>query len=114
MLFSLLGTCLGRKNPPLSRCRTLLPCANAFAISREGARRLLWTLFALIIALNDSNPSVANKMAGPKRRICLEMWRMMWNLGLLNQRLVQRAVQSRKFKISSSSCFYRAINANHH
>lgn len=59
-----------RKKPPLNKCRIRLPCAKAKAMSREGANRLLWMLFVRITALKDSKPSVANRMAGPNRRMC--------------------------------------------
>lgn len=57
------------KKPPLRRWRIRFPCANASAISCEGACQLLCTLLARITALKDSNASVAKRTAGPKRRI---------------------------------------------
>jgi hypothetical protein len=53
-------------------CRIRLPWANEYAISRDGARWFECILFARMTALKDSNASVANKAAGPNRR----MWSM--------------------------------------
>ena len=92
----------GTKNPPLRRWRIRLPCAKALPISLEGAWRLLWILFARMTALKDSKASVAKRMAGPKRRIWEGRWMKIWNFGLLNHWLVQRAVLSRKASISLS------------
>jgi hypothetical protein len=56
--------------PPLRMWRMRLLCAKASAISRDGACRFECTLLARMMALNDSKASVANKIAGPNRRIC--------------------------------------------
>ena len=72
------------KKPPLSRWRIRLPWANAWAMSREGAWQLEWTLFAWIMALKDSKASVANRMAGPNHRIWSVRCKKIWNFGLLN------------------------------
>ena len=90
-------------NPWESKCRIRLPCANARAISQDGAWRLEWTLFSRIIALKDSKPSVANNIAGPKRRIWSGRWTRMWNFGLLNQSGFHCAVHRRKLSISCCS-----------
>ena len=83
------------KTPPLRRCRMRFAWVKASAMSLDGACRLLWMFFALIIVLKDSNASVANKIAGPNWRIWHVKWINMWNLGLLNHSLVQRAVRRR-------------------
>lgn len=77
-------------------------------MSLEGACRLLWTLRARIRALNDSNVSVANRIEGPKRRMCSGRCKIIWNFGLLNQRGVHRAVQLRKCVIARSIFAYWA------
>jgi hypothetical protein len=46
---------------------------NELAMSREAARRLLNIEEARKTALNDSNRSVENKTAGPKRRMNVGM-----------------------------------------
>lgn len=85
-----------RHCPLLSRWWIQLPWAKVCAISCDGAWQLEWTLLAQIMALKDSNASVANRMAGPKHLMCSIRCRRMWNFGLLNQRLVYCAAQQRK------------------
>jgi len=81
----LVGSMWGMNQLPLRRWRMQLIWAKPWPISLEGVWWLLCTLWARMMALNDSKPSVANKMVGPNLRIWSTRCRMMWNFGCLNQ-----------------------------
>ena len=92
-----------------SFCRMWFPWANAIAMSWEGACRLLWTLLAQMIALKDSEASVAKRMAGLNRRIWAGRCKIMWNFDFLNQSHVHWAVLSKKFLIACSTLSWITI-----
>ena len=91
--------------PPLSKWQMWFPWAKAWAMSHEGACQFEWMLFAWMMALNDSNASVAKRITGPKWQMWSGRWIRMWNFSVLNYCIVQQAEQSRKYWISCSRSF---------